>query len=166
GKFGAYTPESGDLNGFSSDFAGEAAFGHYFNDNFAAEFGVGYLQTSATFYDPRYDIFYNEDIDATFLEATAKAVLPIPYYYPGAYSRSYMDLYAGVGAGIYFANDSIDAFDFSQHETVGGFHILGGLDFNIERNFFLGLEAKYLWAKPFDTSLDGLIFTGNFGYRF
>ena len=167
-KLGAYSPQSNDLSGYSSDFAGELAAGHYFNSNFAAEFGVGHLQTSGTVLVSNRNIFFaQEDIDATFLEATAKVVFPVPYYYsPTYYSPAYMDFYAGAGVGVYFANDNVDAIGFSRSDTVGGFHILGGVDFNINRDFFLGFEAKYLWAKPFDTNLDGLIFTGNFGYRF
>ncbi|MDA8387267.1 MAG: outer membrane beta-barrel protein [Nitrospiraceae bacterium] len=164
GKLGVYSPESNDLSGFSSDFAGEAAFGHYFNRNVAAEFGVGYLRTSAVEFDRVNDIFVTEDINATFITGTVKLVFPVPYYYPQSYP--YFDLYAGAGVGLYFANDNIDVLGLHQNDTVGGFHILGGADFNIDRNFFLGFEGKYLWARPFDTNIDGLVFTGNFGYRF
>lgn len=168
GKLGVYSPESSDLTdfGFSSDFAGGVAVGHYFNPNFAVEAGVGHLQTSATEFDAAGNIFVNEDIDATFIEATAKLVFPIPYFYYATRYRPAMDLYVGAGGGVYFANDDIDAIGFHQSDTVGGFHVLGGADFNIDRHFFLGFELKYLWAKPFATRIDGLIFSGNFGYRF
>ena len=163
-KLGGYTPESNDISDYSTEFNGEVAFGHYFDRYLATEFGVGHLQTSGT-------VFTNfgyatEDIDATYLEATVKAVFPVPYYYSRGSYAPYMDFYFGGGLGVYFANDNVDAIGFSRSDTVPGFHILGGMDFNLNDNVFLGLEAKYLYAKPFDTDIEGLIFTGNIGFRF
>ncbi len=163
-KLGGYSPQSNDLSGYNTDFNGELVFGHYFNRNFATEFGVGHLQTSGIVFTGIG--LATEDIDATYLEATAKAVFPVPYYYSrGSYEPS-VDFYFGGGLGVYFANDNVDAIGFSRSETVPGGHILGGADFNFDRNFFLGLEAKYIFVRAFDTDLDGFIFTGNIGYRF
>ncbi len=158
GKLGSYTPESSDLDGFSSDFAGEIAFGHYFNRNFALELGVGHFQTSATFFDFYTNSFFTENIDTTYVDATAKAVYPVEFYN--------IDLYAGAGAGVYFSSDEIRDFGLSQDDTAAGFHLLGGGDFYFNRNIFFGLETKYIFVRPFHTSMDGLIFTGNIGYRF
>ncbi len=163
-KLGVYSPISNELSDYSSDFNGEVDFGHYFSPYFAAEFGVGHLQTSGTVLTFS-GFFATEDIDATYLEATAKAVFPVPYYYSRHY-QPFMDLYLGGGLGVYFANDNVDAIGFSTSDTVPGFHILGGADFNLNQNVFLGLELKYMYAKPFDTDIEGMIFTGNIGYRF
>lgn len=168
GKLGAYTPESSDLSGFDSGFTGEFDIGRYLNRNFAVEGGFGYLETylPAVFYFNQNQFFPEDDIDATYLEATAKAVFPIPLYY--AYARPAINLYAGAGLGVYFAHESIDGP--SADDTVAGFHVLGGGDFNVNRRFFVGPEFKYIFARPDlvfgKTSLDGFIFTINFGYRF
>ncbi len=162
-KLGVYSPISNELTDYSSDFNGEVDFGHYFSPYFATEFGVGHLQTSGTVLTFN-GFFATEDIDATYLEATAKAVFPVPYYY--SRTQPLMDLYLGGGVGVYFANDNVDAIGFSTSDTVPGFHILGGADFNLNRDVFLGLELKYMYAKPFDTDIEGMIFTGNIGYRF
>ena len=171
GKLGAYSPGSSDLSGFSSDFSGGFALGHYFNRNFATEFEFGYFQTSGTVLVSNNERFFaQDDINATFLAATAKLVFPVPYYYSPSYRTSYINFYVGAGAGVYFANENIDAIGVSASDTVPGAHILGGADFNLNSNFFLGLEIKYLWARPDlvlgKTSLDGLIFSGAFGYNF
>lgn len=168
GKLGGYTPESSDLSGFSTEFNGELAVGHYFGRNFALEVGVGHLQTSATFFDPTIG-FYNDDIDATYIDGTAKLVFPIEYYGARRYREPFMDLYIGGGGGIYFVNERIDAIGFSQNDTVPGGHVLGGVDFNIGGGGFVGLEGKYIFVKAFQTlpaRLDGFIFTGNIGYKF
>lgn len=162
GKIGSYTPESNDLTGFDTDFTGEVAVGHYLSPNFAVEAGVGYLQTSGDVVVSDSQVFFaREDINATFLEGTAKLVFPVPYGYYSTEYRPFMDFYVGAGGGVYFAHDN-----FLGNDTVGGVHVLGGVDFDVDRNFFLGLEAKYLWARPFDTSIDGFIFSGDIGYRF
>ncbi len=164
-KLGGYSPVSNELTGYDTGFNGEAAFGHYFNRYFATELGVGHLQTSGTAFCVALNAFCTEDIDATYVEATAKAVFPVPYYYSRGYGPL-MDFYLGGGVGVYFANDNVDAIDFHRSDTVPGFQILGGTDFNLNRNVFLGLELKYMYAKPFDTDIEGMIFTGNIGFRF
>ena len=165
GKFGGYSPASNDLTGFDTDFNGELAFGHYFNRNFATEFGVGHLQTSGTVcLDINCFTLGTQNIDATYIDGTAKLVFPFPYYYPPAYNVSSGDLYVGGGVGVYFVHDNL----LGDATTPGG-HILGGADFNITREVFLGLEAKYIFLKPFDqpsTDMEGFIFSRNIGYRF
>ncbi|HRR42672.1 MAG TPA: hypothetical protein P5244_15680, partial [Syntrophales bacterium] len=57
--------------------------------------------------------------------------------------------------------------------AFGGFLGVGG-NFNITNQFFIGVEAKYLWAQASweldgdkeDVDLDGWTFTGNLGFRF
>ncbi|MDA8174414.1 MAG: hypothetical protein M0018_07485 [Nitrospiraceae bacterium] len=171
GKLGGYTPESSDLSGFSTDFNGELAIGNYLTRNIAVELGVGHLQTSEATFDPATGFFTgNEDIDATYVEGTAKLVFPINYYGNRRLEEPFMDLYVGGGGGVYFANDSnIGGTGISQSETVGGGHVLGGMDFSLGGGAFLGAETKYIFVKAFQTlptRLDGFIFTANIGYKF
>ena len=167
-KLGGYSPISNELTDYSTGFNGEAAFGHYFSRYFATEFGVGHLHTDGTVLVTQGQLsgqLATEDIDATYMEATAKAVFPFPYFYSRAYGPA-GDLYIGAGLGVYFAEDNVDAIDYHVSDTVPGFQIVGGTDFNLNRNVFLGFELKYMYAKPFDTDIEGMIFSFNAGYRF
>jgi outer membrane protein W len=58
-----------------------------------------------------------------------------------------------------------------------GYHVLAGANFNITREWFVGIEGKYFWAKTtdpiatvppgfFGTHLDGIMATASIGYRF
>ncbi|MDA8157496.1 MAG: outer membrane beta-barrel protein [Actinomycetota bacterium] len=167
GKLGGYTPESSDLSGFSTDFNGELAIGNYLTRNIAVELGVGHLQTSSTFFDPTVG-YFDEDIDATYIDGTVKLVFPIEYAGYRRLEEPFMDLYVGGGGGIYFADDNADAIGFHQSDTAGGGHVLGGMDFNLGGGAFLGAETKYIFVQAFQklpTKLDGFIFTVNLGYK-
>ena len=45
-KGGIYSPQTSDLDGFNTGFNGEAAFGHYFDKNWAIEASAGNFETS------------------------------------------------------------------------------------------------------------------------
>ena len=45
-KGGIYSPQTSDLNGFNTGFNGEAAFGRYFDRNWAIEGSTGNFETS------------------------------------------------------------------------------------------------------------------------
>jgi outer membrane protein W len=175
-KAGAYFPNSGDLNGFNTGFNGEVAFGHYFNKNFAGELGLGYFQSSGngSASGSGYTATANGDIYSVPLTIALKAIYPVDKW----------EFYAIGGTGAYYCNASVNGsitrgiFTFVGSEskntvTWGGF-LGAGANVNIDQNWFIGLEGKYLWAKPqftfvgqnIDVSFDGWIVTGNLGFRF
>jgi opacity protein-like surface antigen len=61
---------------------------------------------------------------------------------------------------------------FDENDTVLGFQLGIGANFDITPVMFLGAEGKYFWAKPdFGTpageaDIDGFQLTANLGYRF
>jgi len=162
-KLGAYLPESGDLSNQNAGngFAGQVAFGYYPVPYFAVEAGFGYFESRGTV----------SNVDRKFsawpLEMSGRLALPIAFLEP----------YLLAGIGAYFARSEIgglgkDSIDFGY---FGG----GGLNFNLGKSFFIGAEARYLVVKipylvvtPYGTTsesninLDGVIVTGQFGYRF
>jgi len=58
----------------------------------------------------------------------------------------------------------------SSRKGVVGLHAGAGVNFNITQIVFLGVEGRYLWAKPSfsgdDIKLDGFTVTGDLGFRF
>lgn len=160
-KLGGYFPQNSDMDNFDSGFNGEVAFGHYFNPNIAAEFSVGYFKTEGS------DAGVNGEITSYPILLSIKAVLPL----------SGGELYALAGGGIYITNLDASALgvNVSSDDNPFGFHLGVGGNLNLSPNLFLGLEAKYFWAKPsfdllgvtsVDVHIDGIQATANIGYRF
>jgi len=185
-KAGIISPTSNDLKdlGIGTSFNGEVALGHYFNDYFALELGVGYYQSSATISgsgsigNDSYNGSFKSDFWVVPATLALKIIAPI----------NQLELYALGGAGAYFANAK---FDISGNATIGGTKYTGatsasssatafggflggGANFNFTKHWYLGVEGKYLWTKPSfrfygtDISADmaGWIATGNIGYKF
>ncbi len=169
-KAGAYFPNSSDLNSFNTGFNGEVAFGHYFNQNFAAELALGYFQSSGK--GPWYTNYTaTGDIYAVPLTVALKAIYPIDKW----------EVYAIGGMGAYYCKANVDFTGsgiavLSQNGTfaLGGF-LGAGANLNLDHNWFIGLEGRYLWVTPEFTvnfannvgvSFDGWVLTGNLGYRF
>ncbi len=167
-KAGAYFPNSSDLGGFNTGFNGQVAYGDYFTPNFAGELGLGYFATSGT-----GSVDFNGvpgtatgDIYAIPLTLALKAIYPIEKW----------EIYAIGGLGAYFCNVKVSysAGSPSNSSTAFGGFLGGGIDYNIDRNWFLGVEGTYLWAKPQftinnvsgDVAMDGWTVTGNIGFRF
>jgi|GEM_PF-1597624 len=179
-KLGVYSPESDELTDdrhFYTGLTGEISFGRYFHRNFAVELGVGYLEADgedANLQAPRPWVA-DFDIRAIPLTLTAKGVLPL---------RN-VDLFAAAGVGLYFVRAKVNltmhpvgSDSFDDDDIVFGFHGGLGANFNVTQNIFIGMEGKYLWARPefegpllgkrreFDADLDGFTITVNIGYRF
>jgi len=182
-KLGIYSPQSDELRTeyahFDTGWTGEISFGRYFHPNFGVELGLGYLETDATdgtFNDPDWGPWGADlRITAIPLTLTAKGILPL---------RN-VDLFAAAGVGFYFVKGEADWTtllygdgSFDDDDTVFGFHVGLGANFNVTQNIFIGMEGKYLWASPefeetilgerweFDADLDGFTITTNIGYRF
>lgn len=169
-KGGIYSPESNDLEDFDKGFNGEIAFGHYLTQNLALELGLGYFQTdtSETVY---LNGFGDVRVDA---EVTS---IPLTLSIKGIYPIGNVELIGIAGFGfVYFTKGEITISDVSldDDDTPYGFHLGGGLNYNITKNIFIGLEGKYLWASAefntsgmkLDADLDGFVMTANIGIRF
>jgi opacity protein-like surface antigen len=175
-KAGAYFPNSGDLNGFNTGFNGEIAYGYYFNKNIAGELALGYFQSSGkgSASGSGYTASANGDIYSVPLTAALKAIYPMDKW----------EFYALGGIGAYYCNANVNGsitrgiFTFvgsDSHSDVsfGGF-LGAGANLNLDKNWFIGVEGKYLWTKPqfsfvgqnIDVSFDGWTLTGNVGFRF
>ena len=142
--------------------------GHYFTPNIAAELGLGYFATngsgSGTF--DGVTSAATGDVYAIPLTLALKAIYPIDKW----------EIYAIGGAGAYFCNAKVSysGGSPSNSNTVFGGFLGGGVDYNIDRNWFLGVEGTYLWAKPQftiadvsgDVAIDGWTVTGTLGFRF
>ena len=159
-KLGGYFPQDSDMDNFDTGFNGEIAVGHYFNPNMALEFSVGYLESSAS------EAGVSGDIKSYPILLSIKGVAPVA----GG------ELYALAGAGFYISDASLSGFGLNvdSNDTPFGFQLGVGGNYNLSPNVFLGLEAKYFWAKPSfdflgvtqDVHIDGIQTTANIGYRF
>lgn len=168
-KLGGYLPQSDDLEDFDDSIYGELAFGHYFNRNIAAEFGVGYTTTNAslTETDPILGTA-SLDVDVTIIPITlgVKGFIPLGNFEP----------FATAGVGLYYSKAEVSASiagfgaSASENDTAFGFYLGAGANFNVAPNILLGLEGKYFWAKPSfegeDVEIDGITLTANLGFRF
>lgn len=169
-KAGIYSPsDSHDLNDFNggstthldskSGFDGEIALGHYLLPQLAVELGAGYFESEGSPAAEPGKI----KLKVVPVVATAKALLPLGRFEP----------YGLFGIGAYFTKLDVDGnvgnFSGSSQVTYG-LHAGGGLNFNLTDTVFIGVEGKYLWAKPSyggqDIKLDGFTTTADLGFRF
>lgn len=163
-KGGLYSPsEDFDLQGqhFNHDdgFVAEIAYGRYFMPMFALELGAGYFESEASSAVPAGETKFK----VVPLTLTGKVLFPIGAIEP----------YGEFGIGGYITetetsgtlNEALDST-----ESVFGLHAGAGVNFNITQNIFLGVEGRYLWAKPSwggtDIKLDGFTVTADLGFRF
>lgn len=136
-----------------SGFNGEVAIGRYFAPFFAVEIGAGYFESDGTSPSSRLG-----ELEVIPVVATGKLLLPIGPVEP----------YGLFGIGAYFTSLDFDETDSTR--TTYGLHAGAGVNFNLTRNFFVGVEGRYLWAEPEfegeDVPIDGFTGTGNLGFRF
>ena len=163
-KGGLYSPSDDfDLQGqhFNRDdgFVAEIAYGHYFAPIFALELGAGYFESKATAAVPAGETKFK----VVPVTLTGKLLFPIGPFEP----------YGEFGIGGYITETDLSgtvnqALDSTK--SVFGLHAGAGVNFNITRNIFLGVEGRYLWAKPSwggtDIKLDGFTVTADLGFRF
>lgn len=78
----------------------------------------------------------------------------------GEYPLGPVDLFAGVGVGMYGVqlNSEIDSqrlgsFDTDDSDTVFGAQFSLGTNYNINERFYVGVEGKYLWTQEADISM-------------
>ncbi|HUJ17962.1 MAG TPA: outer membrane beta-barrel protein [Nitrospirota bacterium] len=140
-------------------FDGEIAFGHYFFPIFGIEFGAGYFESkSAPPAEPG-----QTRLKVVPVQLSGKLFLPLGPFEP----------YAEAGIGAYFTKfevqGNLGSFNGTSRVTYG-IHWGAGLNFNFTDSFFMGLEGRYIKAKPEyggqPVRLDGYTATLNLGFRY
>lgn len=167
-KLGGFFPQSGDLNDIDADsgFNGEIALGHYVAPGFAIEGGLGYFVTEG-------------GLSSSFGSFDEKfRVIPLLFSLRGQVPYGRFEPYGFVGIGVYFVEDKLSGSfpslglsgSDSDDDTSLGFHVGLGGSYTLPNNLFLGVEARYLFLETstfgVDFRLDGILLTGNVGYRF
>jgi len=183
-KGGIYTPTSDDLQGFGNGFNGEVVLGHYLNPYLATELGIGYFKTSVS---------ESGSLSSGTLTATGSMnvdlwVVPITLAIKAIYPVNRFEFYGLGGIGAYFTHAKVAySGSISQGSTTlsgsgtinsdatafGGF-LGGGANLNFDQNWYIGVEGKYLWAKPsfnimdthLNVNMEGWVVTGNVGFKF
>jgi opacity protein-like surface antigen len=163
-KGGLYSPSNDfdiDATHFNRDdgFVAEIAFGHYFIPMFALELGAGYFESKASPAVPPGET----KLKVVPVTLTGKVLLPFGPIEP------YGEF--GIGGYITDAEVSGTVSNFSgSSKTAFGLHAGAGVNFNITQSVFVGVEGRYLWAKPSfagqDIKLDGFTVTADLGFRF
>jgi outer membrane protein W len=167
---GVYSPsDSYDLNDFNggsttrldskTGFAGGIAAGHYILPMVALEIGVGYFESEGSAVAQPGET----KLQVVPVTATGKFLIQLGMFEP----------YGLFGIGAYFTDLDVsgNSGNFSGSSEISyGLHAGGGVNFNFDKDMFVGLEGKYLWSKPSfggqDIELDGFITTVNLGFRF
>ena len=117
-------------------FDGEIAIGHYFLPTLALELGVGYFKGKGSFATtPSHPMDFNV-IPAI---VSAKALIPV----------GPVDPYGEFGIGAYFTKFNVsDNLNTFSGTTTFGIHAGAGMNVNITKNAFIGVEGRYVWANP------------------
>ncbi len=184
-KPGVFYPQ-GDIKDLSAGFNGEIAYGRRFHENAAFEIASGYIgtgnatlqrgtvrSTSGTTYSFKTD----GDVYAIPITIAIKGIIPF---------EKNFEAYGIAGGGAYYVNarESAQVYGLTRLSlsdtawVMGGF-LGAGVSYNITREWFLGLEGRYLWvdkAKLRDSSqgvtvtgdvrMEGVQGVATIGYRF
>ncbi|MDO9693900.1 MAG: outer membrane beta-barrel protein [Candidatus Latescibacteria bacterium] len=119
--------------------AGEVAIGHYVLPTLALEFGVGYFNGKGTLKPRTSAVLQQADFDVIPVLLTAKAFIPAGAIFP----------YGELGVGAYFTKfDVTDNANTFEGDMTLGMHAGAGINVNITRKAFLGVEGRYVWANP------------------
>jgi opacity protein-like surface antigen len=177
---GFYQP-AGDLDdaGYDSGVDLSFLFGRYFGKHLVFEGGFGFFYTEKDIVEstPSAGFYIEEDtVGILSVTATAKGVYPI----------GRLELFGGAGIGGYFVSFDADVtasnlgnVSTDDEDAVFGFHVTGGVLFNITERFLLGGEIKYLWTDDVEIvkqvsdipirlqgDLNGYSVNVTFGFRF
>ena len=177
-KGGIYSPTD-DLEDLDTGFSGEITLNRYLSPYFALEAAAGYYRTSYSENGLVFGIPYSGDIDINIIPVTAtgKGIIPLKFG----------EVYAGIGAGLYFVSGHLDAnvsnvvnISSSASDSVWGMNFLGGISFDITDSFFVGVEGKYILTEGAELedeiygmkieypefNLNGYTVSALLGYRF
>jgi len=154
-KVGMYSPQSDDMDelGFNNGLATEIQVGRRFNQNFAAELGVGWLASSTD-----EVLGMKAKLSSVPLTATAKGILPL----------GKAEVYGLGGLGAYFSKFEFESpeGDLSENDTSLGLHLGVGAQLALTSQLSLGLETRYLFAEFEDASINGFLLNGALAFRF
>ncbi|MHB8057528.1 MAG: outer membrane beta-barrel protein [Desulfuromonadaceae bacterium] len=168
-KAGVYSPsDSYHLDTFNAGnrdsldsktgFAGEIAVGHYFLPMLALELGAGYFESKGSPAASPGDT----KLKVVPLVATGKVLLPLGPFEP----------YGLFGIGAYITDLDVNSNTDGYHgstEVTYGLHAGAGVNINFQKNMFVGVEGKYVWAEPSfggqHIKLDGFVTTAVLGFR-
>lgn len=146
-KGGAYTPQSSDLDEFSTGGLVEGAVGHFFLPFLSGELGGGYFESKDS----------GDKLSVYPLTLAARLRVPLPIVKP----------YAILGGGAYFT--TLDTPSGSKDDTAYGYFAGAGVDFKITL-LLISLEAKYLWVEPSysgtNKNIEGVVATLGVGVEF
>jgi|GEM_PF-755151 len=175
-KAGAYIPNN-DLDDFDTGVNAELAVNRYLSPYFALEATIGYANTDDDANENFYTIPVRADADIHIIPATASAKGVLPF--------TQGELYLGAGLGVYYLYGDFDIqvagyeYTADDHDAVLGAHILAGVNINIDKRMFLGIEGKRIFTDEAELSdtiddipieaefdLNGYTLTGQVGYRF
>ena len=153
-KLGAFVPKSSDLDkqNAGNGFTGELGFGYYVNRYFSLEAAFGYFETKGNAENT------NTKFGVIPLEITGRLGLPMGILEP----------YLEVGLGGYSVKAEVGPVDKTtiRAGVFGG----GGVNISLGKTFFIGVEARYLALSApsgeVNVDLNGVIVTGNLGFRF
>lgn len=148
-NFSGYFPQGENLKG-GTGFGYGITAGHYFNENIAAEFGLGFNQIKI------------KDIGQYQLEGTYQ-LYDISFNLLASKQLGIIKPYFKAGIGYYLG--SLTVFDTQDGSSIGG---QVGVGISLKNG--LGIEGKYVSAKPkfdgveFDSS--GTVITVFWGWGF
>ena len=156
-KGGMYFPQHDDLKEYSDGFNGEFYYGAYLGKHFASEIGVGYFKS-----DGHAKVSGTVlGVPLTYYTDDTLKVFDILYNLKLIYPIGNLELFAGPGIGMYFAKvntvvtvtqgpTSVSSACDGDLNLAFGYHLLAGANYNINANWFIGVEGKYFWAKTND----------------
>jgi opacity protein-like surface antigen len=175
-KTGVYFP-TGDLDddNYDESLTSEVVYGRYLLPNLVVEGGISYFSSEADGY-----LLVNKATGAYLNEASID-VVPITATLKGITLSGPFDLYVGGGVGTYFVSFELEGDAYGGHlsdddtDVVFGLHGVIGAVYNFNDRMFAGIEGKYLLTDEvtvktfdynYDFNLNGLIISGQFGFRF
>lgn len=140
---GIFIPNSDKEDGlgeFDTGYNIEAVFGYKVHRNFAIEGGLGRYSSDGEWSEDGVTI--DATASATPITLTAKGIMPV--------GSGKVELYGGGGLGYYFAEAEakFNGFSGSDDASALGFHLVGGVDFNVSDKVAIGAEVKWFSVKP------------------
>ena len=148
-KGGSFLPNGGgganSLSSFNSGYNTELAVGYRPESYAALELGTGFFSASGSVANA--DSRSAKTVYGIPITATAKAILDLEKF----------ELFAGAGAGYYFAfidnkvdfyNGGLPSVQESSHGSALGYHLVLGSDYKLSDRVRLGADFKWFVAKP------------------
>lgn len=179
-KVGMFQP-TGDMDDANYDNGGDVSvvYGRYLNRHLVMEAGFEVFGSDQTLYG-------SNDRAGSYRQDNSLVAVAALVTFKGEVSAGPVDLFCGVGGGIYSVtlSSEIDSSrrgdrDTDDSDGVFGAHVVAGANYNINERFFVGVEGKYRWTGDVDIyrtidsipveyngDLSGYTVTVNGGIRF